>query len=182
MALLTLHHNDRHLIKKARRIVKRNNASFRLTVRNGHVYTMHFNPGLQPRTESQQKNWSLFAKANAMVANDFADVDKKKAWILKLSRQTRYKTARGLARAYYINVLRRQMSSRNMNKRRANLAAARHLVPCQPTGTSPRQNIVPNKQNWTLYRDILWWQLQLTSLAEHIDLTDNVPKSSVSCV
>lgn len=97
-------------ISKVRRLVKRGDPNMRCTYRHGTLYTRRYASPVQPRSDCQQRNWSLFAEANRRVTADFADPKKKALWLRKAKEQTRYKTARGLARAYYINILKTNLS------------------------------------------------------------------------
>lgn len=108
---LTLKSNDSLTIKRARSLCRRRVGHSRLTLRNGQLYTMRYNPGRQPRTDSQKNNWSLFKEANRLVAADFASPEAKNHWLTLHRKQSHYKTARGLARAHYIARLRSQMNA-----------------------------------------------------------------------
>lgn len=108
---LTLKEHNAKNIKRARHIMRAGSCRQSLTLRNGKLYTMRYNPGRQPRTASQQKSWSLFAEANRLTTADFHNPSRKAYWQKKFEQQSRYKTARGLAKAYYIKVLKAKMSS-----------------------------------------------------------------------
>lgn len=107
---LTLKEHNATNIKRARHVLRSSSLRSSLTVRNGRIYTMRYNPGVQPRTESQQNSWSLFKEANRLAAIDFHDPARKAYWLRKFRQQSRYKTARGLAKAHYIALLKAQSS------------------------------------------------------------------------
>ncbi|MCQ2203840.1 MAG: hypothetical protein MJZ15_05315 [Bacteroidales bacterium] len=177
---LTLVSNDSYIINKARRLLRRGPNRISISIRKGNLYTMTYNPGRQPRTESQQKNWSLFKQANALVAADFANPKRRSLWNSRLKSQSRYKTARGLARAYYIAQLRRHMSQKHYDKPSAHANAARHLSVfnhstyiTRPTN-NPTHNShsilnshltsTPNSTSFASYSHLYWWHSQLHSI------------------
>lgn len=51
---LLLKDNNPTNIKHVRRMFRRSSHRLNVTLRNGNLYTMRYNPGLQPRTESQK--------------------------------------------------------------------------------------------------------------------------------
>lgn len=101
---LTLFEHTPQNIRRARKILRRT-TSLRLFVRGGKCFTVTYNPGRQPNSKAQLNNRSIFKQANDRVAADFANPAKRKYWLRKLKSQSRYKTARGLARAYYMALL-----------------------------------------------------------------------------
>lgn len=106
---LTLNEYTPSNIRRARNLLRRT-TSLRLFVRNGRCFTVTYNPGRQPDSLAQLHNRSLFKKANDMVAADFANPVRRNYWFRKLRSQSRYKTARGLARAFYMAILKARMS------------------------------------------------------------------------
>lgn len=138
---------------------------------------MRYNPGIQPRTESQEKSWSLFKEANARVAADFANPDKRAHWQRLQRQQSRYKTARGLARAYYMSQLKSQLNNKPQDIPSSSLSAASSLRP-HPLLTNtkaPATRLVPDSHvplspsrlpsiSWTHHRNVHWWRLSLKHL------------------
>lgn len=166
--------DDPHTIKQARSLFRRKVGHSRLTLRNGKVYTMRYNPGIQPRTECQEKSWSLFKEANRRVAEDFADPHKKARWQRLQKEQSQYKTARGLARAHYMSALRLEMQSRHQDKARANQAAASNLrlhrtaflafghnANIKPCYISSSSNI-----SWSHHRNVHWWRSSICNVVD----------------
>lgn len=172
---LTLIANDPLAIKRARSLFRRREHRHRLTLRNGSFYTMRYNPGAQPRTESQEKNWSLFKEANARVAADFADPSRKAHWIRLQQRQSRYKIARGLARAYYMSALKAQLAQKPQDIQSSNNSAAcsLRLHPSLATSRHADQHPAAVSQppasplrsiSWSHHRNVHWWRSSLKVL------------------
>lgn len=113
MKIVLAHHNATN-IKRIRHICRSASVRQNITLRNGRLYTMRYNPGRQPRTASQQNSWSIFTEANRLATADFRDPSRRAYWNSKLKTQSRYKTARGLAKAFYIAQLRSRRSRRAM--------------------------------------------------------------------
>lgn len=181
--------DDPHTIKQARSLFRRKVGHSRLTLRNGKVYTMRYNPGIQPRTECQEKSWSLFKEANRRVAEDFADPHKKARWQRLQKEQSQYKTARGLARAHYMSALRLEMQSRHQDKARANQAAASSLHIHRPTSPGLHHGTYnadlkldylssSNNISWSHHRNVHWWRSTLHSITlngHHLPIQDMHP-------
>lgn len=123
MKIVLTHHNAL-TIKRARHVCRQASMRMSLTLRNGNIYTMRYNPGVQPRTASQQSSWSLFKEANRLVTADFHNPSRRAFWLEKHKSQSRYKTARGLARAYYIGVLKSRMLKEEACKSQASLSSS----------------------------------------------------------
>lgn len=171
---LVLKSNDALTIKRMRSVYRRRVGHSRITIRYGNVYTMRYNPGRQPRTESQEKSWSLFKEANARVAADFANPARKAHWVRRQRQQSRYKTARGLARAYYMQVLRTQIlhkrqdiavsTRRAVSSLRVNTS---HLATPHHTSSSVNSTFVQKNTttiSWTHHRNVHWWRTSLHTL------------------
>ncbi|MCQ2229441.1 MAG: hypothetical protein MJZ13_06830 [Bacteroidales bacterium] len=172
---LTLKYNDDITIKRIRSVFRRRIGHSRITVRNGQAYTMRYNPGRQPRTECQEKSWSLFKEANARVAADFANPTTKAQWISRQRQQSRYKTARGMARAYYMQVLKDHLSQQQQDTASSNIAASTslHIHPDLFLKTSPQQHHQqhplislsdPQKISWRHHRNVHWWRASLHNI------------------
>ncbi|MCQ2228214.1 MAG: hypothetical protein MJZ13_00530 [Bacteroidales bacterium] len=174
---LTLIDNNPLTLKRARSLYRRREPRHRLTLRNGNLYTMRYNPGIQPRTESQEKSWSLFKEANARVAADFAVPSRKAHWVRLQRKQSRYKTARGLARAYYMSLLKSQLANEIQDIKSSNLSAASSLrlhpslaiTPASPSHPSSATlaPLSPGRLpsiSWTHHRNVHWWQSSLKRL------------------
>lgn len=97
---LTLAENT--TIKQARKAVRC--SGFRLTVRNGCIYTIRAVDIKQPRSEKQQKNWEIMTEATRMADRDLKESAGKRYW-MRRAKEEGYKTARGCARAYYIKMI-----------------------------------------------------------------------------
>lgn len=155
-------------LKQVRRRIKRTSQNLRCTYRHGTLYTRRFTAPVQPRTESQQRNWSLFTEANTRVAADFADPQKKALWLKKAKQQSRYKTARGLAKAFYINMLKNKIKRQKQNIHASNKDAARSLHIIKATtihpDLPPQTIIATQQQSWTTYRNIHWFRQTLKSI------------------
>ncbi|MCQ2203480.1 MAG: hypothetical protein MJZ15_03445 [Bacteroidales bacterium] len=160
---LTLTSHTPANIKRARHLFRHSNCRTNITVRNGRIYTMRYNPGVQPRTESQEKSWSLFKEANRLTTADFHNPSKKAYWQQKLKSQSRYKTARGLARAYYINLLRQRVSSRHADVKTATAFAASRLRPFFFSSSNLPSAPLRRHNSWSHYRNVHWFRHQLTS-------------------
>lgn len=169
---LTLKSNDDLTIKRMRSIFRRRVCHSRLTIRYGQAYTMRYNPGRQPRTECQEKSWSLFKEANARVAADFANPTTKAQWISRQRQQSRYKTARGMARAYYMQALKDRLSHQQQDTASASKAASSSLRIHSALflNTTSRQHhqrrpliSKPDIQqiSWRHHRNIHWWRATL---------------------
>lgn len=151
---LTLAEHTPQNIKRVRHKLRRNSNRMNITIRNGNLYTMRYNPGIQPRTESQEMSWSLFKEANRLATSDFHNPSRKTYWQQKLKEQTRYKTARGLAKAYYIKVLKQKMSTHKVD-----IPAATRLA------TATIRPILNNTYNMPACLPILWRQSNTTWLS-----------------
>lgn len=168
---LKLISNDPTTIKRMRSIFRRRIGHSRITIRNGQTYTMRYNPGRQPRTECQEKSWSLFKEANARVAADFANPDKKAYWVQRQRQQSHYKTARGLARAYYMQSLKEAVSRRKQDMASSTRLAIMSLHistinnshHASPSLASHHliQRASHSSISWTHHRNIQWWQASL---------------------
>jgi len=174
---LTLVSNDSRTLKIARKAYRRNSDGLRITFRHGQAYTMRYNPGVQPRTETQEKSWALFKEANARVAADFADPSKKAHWVRVQKQQSRYKTARGLARAHYISLLKSQIANKKQDIASSTKSAATSLrlhsfltnPQTQPTVSKPSfppqaPFRSPQSISWTHHRNVHWWRSSLSQL------------------
>jgi len=175
---VTLVSNDPHIIKKARSLYRRRVGNLRLTMRNGNLYTMNYNPGVQPRTEKQEKSWSLFKEANLRVTNDFKDPSKKAHWQNLQKKQSQYKTARGLARAYYMSALKRQMNDikQDVSSSTAEAKSCLRLYTrtiisssvIQPSQHSYLMSVPQNNVSWTHFRNVHWWRNKLRQLPSSV--------------
>lgn len=155
-------------LKRARRIVRRERVRQNLTLRHGVLYTMRYNPGVQPRTESQEKSWSVFKEANRLAARDFRDMKRREYWRMRVRNQSRYKTARGLAKAYYISALKRKMAAEIQDDDRANRIAVSFLRPLMNNRPSGYRPLVQKRdaRTWTHYRNITWYRNSLAKESE----------------
>lgn len=160
-------------VKRVRREVRRGRVRQSLTLRNGVLYTMKYNPGEQPRTESQEKSWATFREANRLAARDFSDPKRREYWKERLKGQERYKTARGLAKAYYIGMLKRKMAKERENVERANAIAVSHLRPRMVNNQPDYRPMVQRERErgWVHYRNIAWYRETLTRQAIEIEKT-----------
>lgn len=179
---VTLKVHNAHTVKQAKSLFRRSAQRQNLTLRHGQLYTMRYNPGVQPRTEAQEKSWSLFKEANRLATNDFHDPERKAYWQQQLKSQTKYKTARGLAKAHYIALLKAQMSARKADVPASTRLAIRHLT-ISPLASIPIYNkpsalhdgnpssLVSNPSSsartWRHYRNILYYRLSLMQLSTH---------------
>ena len=150
---------DPHVISCLRRRMRRSSHGVRLTMRNGQAYSMVYHPACQPRTEQQQKNWSLFTEANRLVTVQFHSRNGRRYWLRRLRQQNVYKTARGLARAHFLSLLRSRMASTRQNIATSTPAAARTLRLCPVSIVSSA--VSANNTSWHHYRNITWWNSQL---------------------
>lgn len=93
--------NDNVTLKGARRMLTMNGGSFRITRRNGKLYTIRIAKSKQPNTEKQLECRELLKRANEMAREDLVKAGRKKYWE-DMARKKGYKTAIGCARAWYI--------------------------------------------------------------------------------
>lgn len=99
---------DGHTVAEVRRMLRRNGGAHRVTVRNGKIYTMVYNPGRQPQTVFQRSAQEILARATRLAARDMCDNGVKYRW-QKRARRLGYKSAYGAAKAYYIKALKKRM-------------------------------------------------------------------------
>ncbi len=157
-------------IKRTRRLLQRDNSRITINTRYGKIFTQRKPLPVQPRTEQQEKNWSLFAKANQLVAADFANPRKRQYWIRRQSEQTRYKTARGLARAHYLAKLKIRMSQLVVNRQQANMLAVLQLALSHHSSISSTRTIAPynfigpNRPSWQHYSNVCWFRHHLQQI------------------
>lgn len=165
---LTLRTYNAQNIKRARHICRHNSHRQSLTLRNGQLYTMRYNPGIQPRTESQEKSWSIFKEANRLATADFHNPSRKAYWHNKLKSQTKYKTARGLAKAFYIALLKHKMSAFKANHDSDSRLAAHSLRPVFTHNASKIKLFTPAKtpKTWIHYRNILCFRYHLSAICQ----------------
>ena len=100
--------NIKELRRKIRKTETGEDSGVRLSIRNGRLFSQVKVDILQPRTEEQEKNWLLFKEANRRVARDFEVSWIAKGWKQK-AQQQKFDTARGCARAYYIEKLKKEV-------------------------------------------------------------------------
>lgn len=176
---LTLVSHTPQNIKRTRHLLRVSSQRQNVTVRNGHIYTMRYNPGIQPRTEAQEKSWSLFKEANRLATADFHNPSKKAYWQKKLKEQSRYKTARGLAKAYYINLLKARMLHKTNIIRLSNSQAAVSLRPLPHVESSSSASLLPavpiRHLTWSHYRNVHWFRRQLADSSSPKQLSDHCP-------
>ncbi|MCQ2204512.1 MAG: hypothetical protein MJZ15_08735 [Bacteroidales bacterium] len=166
---VSLTYNSPKNIRRARHLVRR--SGLLLTLRNGSLYTMAFRPGRQPDSEAQLKNRALFKEANDRVAADFANPSRREYWINKLHSQNKYKTARGLARAHYINILRNNLSNNDFNAATDTTTATLSLRPILNSTTFPSRHLVaplPPSSSLPVYARLLSWRTRLRSASRQL--------------
>lgn len=147
---LTLATNDLHAVSLLRKRMRRSSHNLTISVRHGKVFTQHLPRPVQPRTLLQQKSWSLLAEANRRVAADFANPQLRDKWCRLHSQQSLYKTARGLARAHYVSLLKSHVASIHNDKKRSCMAAAHTLRLNLPSATSLGQSSARKPlQHWS---------------------------------
>lgn len=132
-------------------------------------------------------HFSNIRHINRLATNDFHNPERKAYWQQRLKSQTKYKTARGLAKAHYIALLKAQMSARKADVPASTRLAIRHLtisplasIPIynKPSalhdGTSPLSypsSLVSSPSSsartWRHYRNILYYRLSLMQLSSH---------------
>ena len=157
-------------LKRTRRLIQRDNSALTINTRHGKLFTQRKPKPIQPRSEHQEKNWALFTKANQLVAADFANPQKCRYWQQRQQKQSRYKTARGLARAYYIQQLKLRATHFRFNRQQANALAvlylklSLHSPAKQATTLSPYNHIQPNQPTWLHYSNICWFRHQLNEV------------------
>ncbi len=157
-------------IKRTRRLMQRDNSGITINTRHGKIFTQRKPRPVQPRTEQQEKNWSLFAKANQLVAADFANPQKRQYWIQRQQKQSRYKTARGLARAHYLSRLKLRMSKLRINRQQANALAVVYLqlslsaLQTSPRMVAPYKHTQPHCPTWQHYSNICWFRHHLSQV------------------
>lgn len=161
---LQLKDNNPTSIKRVRHMFRRSSRRLNVTLRNGALYTMRYNPGLQPRTESQERSWSIFKEANRLATADFHDPRRRAYWHQRLKSQSRYKTARGLARAYYISLLKSRLSHLNADVHASTFLAVRSLKPILIADKAPSPPLRPGK-TWQHYRNILYLRQSLRTIS-----------------
>lgn len=157
---ITLKEMSNLSVKRVRRVMRGGRVRQSLTLRNGALYTMKYNPGEQPRTEEQEKSWAIFREANRLATQDFRDMKRREYWKERARKQERYKTARGLAKAYYIGMLKRKMAKERQDVKRANEIAVSHLRP-RAVGHKPdyRPMVQRKRENgWVHYRNMAWYR------------------------
>lgn len=93
--------NDNITLKGARRIMTKRGGSFRITKRNGRLYTFKKFKCIQPNTEAQMECRELLKRANELAKADMSKEGRREYWEKKAG-EMGYKTAMGCARAWYI--------------------------------------------------------------------------------
>lgn len=88
-------------LKGARRMMTKHGGSFRITKRNGRLYTFKKFKCVQPNTAAQMECRELLKRANKMAREDIKKTGRKEYWEKKAC-EMGYKTAMGCARAWYI--------------------------------------------------------------------------------
>lgn len=91
-------------IKQARNQLRRNNATFRLTIRNGAIYTFKKFICQQPNTQSQIEARNRLKEASRLAAIDMQNPIQNLYW-QQQKNILGYKTAIGCAKAHYIALL-----------------------------------------------------------------------------
>lgn len=91
-------------IKQARNQLRRNNATFRLTIRNGAIYTFKKFICQQPNTQSQIDARNRLKEASRLAAIDMQNPIQNLYW-QQQKNILGYKTAIGCAKAHYIALL-----------------------------------------------------------------------------
>lgn len=163
---IVLKDNNAQNIKRARHIFRCYTHRMSLTIRHGRIYTMRYNPGTQPRTESQERSWSVFKEANRLTTADFHKPQRRAYWQQRLKSQSRYKTARGLARAYYIALLKRHIASATQDIKSSTVSAVACLRPVFLPSDHPSNSAIRRPTVlWSHYRNIHWFR---TTIAQCI--------------
>lgn len=88
-------------LKGARRMMTKHGGSFRITKRNGKLYTFKKFKCKQPNTAAQIECREMLRKANERAREDMTREGRREYWAKK-AEEMGYKTAMGCARAWYI--------------------------------------------------------------------------------
>lgn len=104
-------------LRGARRMITKRGGSFRITQRNGRLYTFKKFKCVQPNTEAQIECRELLKRANVLAREDMARDGRREQWE-KRAREMGYKTAMGCARAWYVAELKGEVIRRKEEEAR----------------------------------------------------------------
>lgn len=97
--------NDGITLKGARRMMTKRGGSFRITKRNGKLFTFKKFKCKQPNTKLQLECREAMREANERAREDMTLEGRREYW-LKKAEEMGYKTAMGCARAWYMAEMR----------------------------------------------------------------------------
>lgn len=108
--------NEHITIRGARRILTKRHSDFRITMRNGRLYTFRRFNAKQPNSPAQLNARDILRRANELARTELNYPSRRLYWTNK-ARTLGYKTAVGCCRAYFIALLKadRHNSTSNNN-------------------------------------------------------------------
>ncbi|MCQ2229382.1 MAG: hypothetical protein MJZ13_06510 [Bacteroidales bacterium] len=102
-------------LKGARRMMTKHGGSFRITKRNGKLFTFKKFKCKQPNTAAQVECREMLRKANERAREDMVREGRREYWAKK-AEEMGYKTAMGCARAWYIAEMKGNMLKKKEEK------------------------------------------------------------------